>query len=328
MSINERIYKIDQLLSERRFVTIAEFLEKLEVSKATLKRDLTLMRDRMNAPIIFDKELGGYRFTQKGNTVGSNYELPGLWFSAEEIHALLTMHHLLSSLDTGGLLGVHIQPLLARLTALLGTGNNSVDEVKNRVKIEMMNIRHVHLAQFEALGSALLGRKRILIDYYARGCNQISQREVSPQRFVCYRGNWYLDGWCHLRNDIRSFSIDKISRVEILEKISDDISDAQLDEVLGSGYGIFAGKDIQWATLLFTPEIARWVSSERWHPDQEGRFCDNGDFELRVPYSNDTEILMDILKYGARVKVLSPDDLVKRISQEISRMKTNYPSEN
>jgi predicted DNA-binding transcriptional regulator YafY len=56
MSMNERIYIIDQMLTERRSVTIDQLLEKLEVSLATFKRDLALMRDRMKAPIIFDKE--------------------------------------------------------------------------------------------------------------------------------------------------------------------------------------------------------------------------------------------------------------------------------
>lgn len=113
MGMNERIYIIDQMLAERRFVTISQLLERLEVSLATLKRDLSIMRDRMQAPIIFDKELGGYRYEKKDQA--TKFELPGLWFSAEEIHALMTTHHLLSNLDTGGVLGGHIKPLLSRL---------------------------------------------------------------------------------------------------------------------------------------------------------------------------------------------------------------------
>lgn len=324
MSMNERIYLIDQMLSERRVVTIDQFLEKLEVSRATLKRDLALMRDRMNAPIVFDKDLGGYRFDKGKDSQPVPYELPGLWFSAEEIHALLTMHHLLSSLDTGGLLGTHIKPLLSRLTALLSTADDPAEEVKKRVKIEMMNVRHVHLEYFEAVGSALLRRKQLSIDYYSRGTDQITQREISPQRLINYRGNWYLDAWCHLRNDLRSFAIDSIRRVEILEKKTKDVSEKTLDEVLGSGYGIFAGKNVQWATLLFSSKIARWVANECWHPKQKGYLLSNGSYELKIPYSKDTELLMDILKYGAGVKVIAPKELVKRVSGEIHAMNLVY----
>lgn len=324
MSMNDRIYKIDQLLAERRFVTIPELMKTLEVSKATLNRDLALMRDRMGAPIVFDKELGGYRFDQDNRSNGTAYELPGLWFSAEEIHALLTMHHLISNLDTGGLLGSHIKPLTSRLTALLGAAADPVDEVTKRVKVEMVGARHFYLPHFEAVGSALLRRKQLRIDYCSRGTNQATQREVSPQRMIYYRGNWYLDAWCHLRNELRTFAIDSISRVEMLEKKSKDVPDKKLDEVLGAGYGIFAGKKVQWATMLFSPKIARWVSNERWHPSQKGRFLEDGSYELKIPYSKDTELLMDILKYGAGVKVIAPVELVRRASKEIDAMKLTY----
>lgn len=326
MSMNERIYIIDQMLTERRVVTIAQLLDRLEISLATLKRDLAVMRDRMQAPIIFDKELGGYRYENNGQA--PQFELPGLWFSAEEIHALLTMHHLLSNLDTGGLLGSHIKPLLSRLTALLSSADNPADEIQKRVRIEMMNVRHVRLDHFEAIGSALLRRKRLHIEYYARGSNQTSQREISPQRLINYRGNWYLDAWCHLRNDLRSFAVDSIRRVELMEKKAKDVASKQLDIVLGSGYGIFSGKNVQWATLLFSPEVARWVSNEFWHPKQQGLLLENGSYELKIPYSHDTELLMDILKYGSGVKVTAPLKLVERVSKEIEHMRILYSHTN
>ena len=324
MSMNERIYKIDQLLSERTAIAVDELLEHLEVSKATLKRDLAYMRDRLHAPIVFDKELGGYRFDRDCKNVGTPYELPGLWFSPQEIHALLTMHHLLSNLDGSGLLGGHIQALQSRLAALLSSANDSLDEVKRRIKLEMIRVRHVELNHFEEIGSALLKRNRLLINYYSRGSNQKTQREVSPQRMIFYHGNWYLDGWCHMRDNLRSFAIDTIERVEILDKKAKDVSEKVLDEHLTTGYGIFAGKKVQWATLLFAPNISRWVSRERWHKDQKGTMREDGSFELKVPYSNDTELLMDILRYGADVKVLAPPSLIKGVTQEISKLNSLY----
>ena len=100
-----------------------------------------------------------------------------------------------------------------------------------------------------------------------------------------YRDNWYLDAWCHLRDGLRAFSVDAIDHAEILDKRSKDVADKRLDEVLGSGYGIFSGDDVSWATLRFTPERTRWVASERWHPGQVGRLLEDGSYELKVPYS-------------------------------------------
>lgn len=108
----ERFYKIDQLLQERTVVPRSAFLDELEMSPATFKRDLEYMRDRFDAPAEWDADLRGYRYAEQAKT-GPKFALPGLWFSESEAHALITMQHLLSSLDHGGLIGPHIAPLMA-----------------------------------------------------------------------------------------------------------------------------------------------------------------------------------------------------------------------
>lgn len=322
MSINERVYQIDNLLHERRSITFQELLSRLEVSPATLKRDLAYMRDRLNAPIIFDKDLSGYRLDAQG--VGAQYELPGLWFTSEEIYALLTMQHLLSNLDTGGLLGPHIKPLLSRLTVLLGTADDAVDQVQKRIKVESMGARQVHLELFQVVASALVRRKRLIIEYHSRGSDETSTRELSPQRLMHYRGNWYLDAWCHTKNAMRNFSVDAIKKAEITEQVADDIPETQLNEVLATGYGIFSGKDVEWATLHFTAERARWVADERWHSKQKGKFLKDGTYELKVPYSDHRELIMDILKHGQYVTVVAPESLRQIVAETLKASIANY----
>ena len=326
MSSMERIYQIDQILAGRQFVPRKELQERLGVSWATLKRDLNYLKDRLNAPIIHDRDLGGYRFDKDEKRVGPQYELPGLWFSAEEIHALLTMQHLLSNLDTGGLLGPQIKPLLARLTGLLGAADNPAAEVQRRIKVETVGAREFHLEHFQAVGSALLRRKRLQICYHARGTDELTEREVSPQRLVHYRDNWYLDAWCHLRDELRAFAVDAIKSVEILDRKTRDVADKRLDEVLGSGYGIFSGDKVSWASLRFTPERARWVAAERWHAKQKGVLHKDGSFELKVPYADDRELIMDILKYGGDCQVIAPKVLRDRVTAELERARHSYQS--
>jgi predicted DNA-binding transcriptional regulator YafY len=321
----ERVYQIDQMLSGRKSVPRRELLDRLGVSWATLKRDLAYLKDRLHAPIVFDRDLGGYRFDRESKRIGPQYELPGLWFSAEEIHALLAMQHLLSNLDTGGLLGPQIKPLLARLTALLGAADDPVEQVQRRIRVQTVGARRFDLDHFQAVGSALLRRKRLLIRYHARGTDATTEREVSPQRLVYYRDNWYLDAWCHLRHDLRAFSVDAIERAEILDTRAKDVAEKRLDEVLGSGYGIFTGEEVTWATLHFTAERSRWVAAERWHPQQQGKPLADGGFELKIPYADDRELLMDILKYGADCTVVSPASLRARVAGELERARSLYP---
>jgi predicted DNA-binding transcriptional regulator YafY len=325
MSLSERIYQIDQLLNGRNFVTFQELMDRLEVSRATLKRDLAYMRDRLNAPIIFDRDLGGYRLDKQSGNL--KYELPGLWFNADEIFALLTMQHLLNNIDSGGILSPHIKPLKSRLTELLGATNDPLDQLQKRIKIETIGSRKFNLDHFQAIGSSLLKRKQLHIDYLGRGKNELSSRDISPQRLIYYKDNWYLDGWCHLKEDIRSFSVDAIQRVEILETKAKDVSEEKLNEELGSGYGIFSGKDVKWATLKFSPERARWVSKEKWHPKQEGKFLGDGSYELKIPYSKEPELLIDVMKYGPEVEVTEPKDLRKKIQETLIKTLRNYNSQ-
>jgi len=58
---------------------------------------------------------------------------------------------------------------------------------------------------------------------------------------------------CHLRNAIRTSSVDALHGAEQLDHPAIDVSEQELDAVLGAGYGIHAGKDVTWATLRFTP---------------------------------------------------------------------------
>lgn len=316
MDRTERFHIIDMMLAGPGVVTFQAMQDRLEVSRATLKRDLEYLRNRLNAPIVWDRDTGGYRF-EKDERVGGQYELPGLWFSAEEIHALLTMQHLLANLDAGGLLGPHIQPLMARLTALLGSGRHPAEEIRKRIRLIPLAARPLSLEHFAAIGSALLRRKRLFITYYAKSSDELSEREVSPQRLVHYRENWYLDAWCHLREGLRSFAVDGIRRAEILESHARDIPAKTLDAVLGSGYGIFSGQKIAWAKLRFSPERARWVALEQWHPKQRGRLLRNGRYLLEVPYADDRELVMDILRHVPEVEVLAPKSLRDRVAAKL-----------
>lgn len=330
MNRTERFYKIDQLLTERRVVPFAAIQAALEVSRATLNRDLLYLRDRLHAPIVWDREQRGYRYAgtdaAEGARGGGQFELPGLWFNDREIHALLTMQHLLANLDQGGLLGPQIQPLMARLNGLMGSASDTAEEVRKRVRIIGVAARRLDLAQFERVGSALLRRKRLFITYRARGNGEISEREISPQRLVHYRENWHLDAWCHLRRSLRNFSLDAIERAEILEKPARDISETTLNKTLGSGYGIFSGSRVQWARLRFSPQRARWVASEQWHPRQKGHLEEDGSYLLELPYADDRELIMDILKHGPECVVLAPEELRQRLAEHAAATLARYQS--
>ncbi|WP_127478491.1 helix-turn-helix transcriptional regulator [Sulfurivermis fontis] len=321
MNRTERFYRIDQMLSERRVVPLEVFLQELEVSRATFKRDLEYLRDRLNAPIVWDREAGGYRFGTTGD--GPAYELPGLWFSAGELYALLAAQKLLAEVEPG-ILSAHIAPLQSRLMALLEAAGQSAQEVARRVRILSIARRPVEPQGFADIALALLNRKRIEIEAWNRARDEVNTRVVSPQRLTHYRDNWYLDAWCHWRNALRSFSLDTIRRVKVLPQKAREMTDMTLDAHYASAYGIFAGRPKGRAVLRFSPERARWVRAEIWHPEQSVEELPDGGLRLTLPYADERELLMDILRHGRHVVVEAPASLKKRVVEEIAAIAERY----
>lgn len=316
----DRIFELNRILqSSRHPVSRRRLEEELECSRATVKRLIEEMRLYLNAPIHYDRERNGYHYDQGE---GRMYELPGLWFNASELHALLSVQQLLASVQPG-LLDSHLKPLQRRIDELLRAQHASSDEVPRRIRILQIAARPSG-SFFQIVAGALAQRQRLSLRYYNRSSDQRSARVVSPQRLTHYRDNWYLDAWCHLREGLRTFALDTIEDARALDEAAFEVSADQLDEHLSAAYGIFAGAPEQVAVLRFSPQRARWVSRERWHSRQEGRFLPDGSYELRLPYGNPLELVMDILKYGPDVEVSEPPSLRQLVRERLEQAAAVY----
>jgi len=319
MSEVVRLYRYKNLLGSRRVVSAADLMRSLEISRATLRRDISKLRDQLHVPIEFNRELGGYQLVQDPST----NELPGLWFSQQEILALVTIQQLLTQLEPG-LLGTQLKPLQARLAQLMAQHGLASQDVAKHIRIVHAGKRNVVAKSFELVAAATLAGQRLKIWHMNRQNGITTEREVSPQRLVHYRDNWYLDAWCHLRDDVRSFSVDAITRLEVLDAPAKVVSAKSIDQALGTGYGIFSGAPQAWAKLRFTPERARWVSGECWHPLQESAFEADGSYVLSFPYSDDRELVGDIMRFGADVQVLEPPGLRAKVQKGLLAAVAGY----
>ena len=328
MDRTERFYKIELLLRSRVCVSFEELLAELAVSPATLKRDLQYLRDRLSAPIVYDRFDNGYRFeaATASNGKAARHELPGIWFSEKEIHALLTVHQLMAGLDDDGVLSRHLQPMMDKLQGMLGADESEARELMRRVKLISTARRRVPSRHFELLGSALVQRRKIWLRYFKRSDRSVSEREVSPQRLVNYRNTWYLDAWCHASDGLRRFALDAIQQARPLDDKARHVAVKDLEGALDAGYGIYGGASakLRWATLVFDAEAAQWVSNEEWHAQQKSRWLDDGRYELQVPYSDPTELTMDILRHGDSVTVMADKALVASIRQRLQRAAARY----
>ena len=326
MSKTARLYKIEMLIRQLGSVSFAQLIDALEVSPATLKRDLDYLRQHLGAPITYDAGSRGYRFAGPAGgaaaaaaSSGPRHELPGLWFSERELYSLLMAHQLLSGLDADGMLSRHLQPLLDRIHELLGPGGQADSKsLMKRVKIIGALRRPVPPEHFERMGEALMRRRRLHMRYLTRARGEVGEREVSPQRLVHYRNTWYLDAWCHSRERLLRFALDAVQEASVLDSRAKDVAMRQVQAEMDTGYGIYAGGTRQLALLRFSPQAAPWISREEWHPEQQGRLLDDGSWELSLPYMDETELLMDLLRQGEQVQVLGPDSLRRAVQRRLA----------
>ncbi len=298
MSQLERIYKLDRMLRRRTPPRKREILTEFEISSAQFKRDLDFMRDRLGAPITFDARTGGYCYSS------GEFNLPGMWFSEREVYSMLLMHALLEQLQPG-LVRDQLGPFEARLLALLGRPGRGAESILQRIEVTMAPQRPVRPEHFQAICEATLGRKQLRMRHFSRSRASETDRIASPQRVIYYRGNWYLDAWCHENEAPRRFAIDAVREAAVLDQPAVSIPAEEADQ----GYGIFGGRAEQVAVLLFDAEAARWVAEEEWHPAQKAAPLPDGGVRLEVPYSLPQEILMDILRHGPHVEVVQPASL-------------------
>jgi predicted DNA-binding transcriptional regulator YafY len=132
--------------------------------------------------------------------------------SDREILALLSMMQLLSTLEPNSLISSQVEPIKKRLQKMLETGCVDADELASRVKVLPLARRPINEDTFNVVADALLSRERLEILHFNKGNNKDTTRQVSPQQLVYYRDNWYLDAFCHDKDDLRSFSLTESTR--------------------------------------------------------------------------------------------------------------------
>lgn len=315
----DRIYELHRLFAGRRTpLSMDDIMARMECSKATAKRGIEMLRDQLNAPLVFDRDRGGYLYAEGQDA----WELPGLWLTSRELVAMLAAIKFLN--ESGqGMVSEMLRPFRQKLETILAGKYTGAGELIKRVRILSMNARPQG-DWFHVVAESVARRRQLHMHYHDRIRDQHSERTVSPQRLVHYRDAWYLDAWCHTRNGLRTFSVDRISQARVLNDKARDISETQLDADLASSYGIFSGAPIAVAELEFSSTAARWVQSERWHRDQQGELLPDGGYRLKVPYNNATELTRDILRFGADVLVVGPDDLRDRVRGALTQALATY----
>lgn len=308
----DRIQLLHRVFKNRkRAVSAVQLAQELECSPKTALRTIDQMRVFLNAPIEYDHSQHGYHYH---GDLADMFELPGIWLTAEELQSLTALLELLNSMGSS-LLKEELSSVEKQIKKLLTARGLSIEEFEQRVKFLPMANRSLDSHIFTRASEALLKRKQLSIVYRSY-THQKTRRTISPQTLIYYRENWYLDAWCHLRKDLRTFSIARIDKADLSAKAAKKISADQQKQHYSESFGIFSGHAKHQATLRFFPSIAREIASQQWHPEQQGEW-DGDEYVLSFPYSDDRELVQDILKHIPNVMVEAPVKLRRTIQARL-----------
>ena len=315
----QRIYALHWLFRSHKLPISRTYIQqKLECSASTVKRIIAEMRDFLGAPIVYERTAGGYRYAE----LSPNFELPGFWFNESELSALLSAIQFLESTQPG-LLQQPLQGMLKRLRLLIQDAGLNMDDLTRRILLHPMRSRPVRPEVFEAVATSLMRACKLLIVHQSPQKQAPDQRSVHPFRLLRYRDAWYLISHCDRAGERRTFALDRILKAQPLSETAQPPDNTALDTLLRESFGIFLGSHKHTAVLRFKGLAAQWVANEMWHPEQVGSWQNEG-YELHLPYGDERELVMEILKYGPDIEVVAPQGLFQAVREKILAAAKNY----
>jgi len=163
MERSQRMARINVLVSRPLGVTMAQLIEELEVSRATINRDIELLRSQLNTPIVWDHDTYSYRL-ETGSSVGDRYMLPGVWLTQEQAYAFLTLNNMVEKMAPN-LLGPFLEPMRGMLKEMLGRADFPLYRLNEKIEIDMPGMPKLNDQTFSLILNAVVHDREIMLEY-------------------------------------------------------------------------------------------------------------------------------------------------------------------
>jgi len=152
-------------------------------------------------------------------------------------------------------------------------------------------------------------RKRCRIRYLKADAPEPEARELDPYAVVYASGRWYVIGYCHLREEVRAFRLDRVIEAEVLEATYEEPPDFDPADYLSAGR-VFRSNAEERVVVRYSPLVAPWVREHG--PVEEG---DNGAVSVSFTSADPAWVVRHVLAYGAEAEVLSPPSVRDLVSE-------------
>ena len=189
MSQAARLFHICRRLGDGRTVTAQTLQDELEVARATVYRDIDVLKDQLNAPIEWDPAAETYRFAAAGRT-GDPFVVPGLWMTAQQLYGMLTVINIASALDPGVALQYRneYRGLLKRLLSEQRFSGFGIDR---KIAVELTLPGEAAREAMRVIGPALM--LDVSVRLFAQGLGEHEGMLLVPLRLVLRHDGWWLE---------------------------------------------------------------------------------------------------------------------------------------
>jgi predicted DNA-binding transcriptional regulator YafY len=222
-----RLITLIMLLQRQPNQTAAQLAQSLDVSVRTIQRYITMLDD-IGIPVYAERgPYGGYALVR-------GYKMPPLIFTPEEAVAVYLGTRLLEEV-WGRLYQEGARGALAKLDNVLpDEQRREVAWARQAVLAIGTNWADPNLSvpYLERLRDAIRERRRVRMRYRGRSQQEPEQRDVDPYKLVSRWGWQYCIGYCHLRQNPRTFRLDRIIELEVLEQTFTEPVDFDLQDYL------------------------------------------------------------------------------------------------
>ena len=157
---------------------------------------------------------------------------------------------------------------------------------------------------------------------------QISNRVIDPYAIRNQHGTWYLIGFCHQRNEVRIFALNRILTIETTDVDFYKPSSFSIEDYLKDSFGIYRNEKTYHVKLKFSPYQARWIRERQWHKTQKLSELEDGGLIMEMDVEGIEEVKRWVMQYGGEVEVVEPGELRKDIIKEIYKIQKLYPNKN
>ncbi len=317
----ERLSALDRAIRAEEFPNATTLARALEVCPRTVQRDIEFLRDRLGAPVVFDHRRNGYAYSDP------DYRLPLLSLTEGELIALFLAERVLQQYR-GTPYGADLARAFAKLTAGLGEA----------VTVDLRHLGGLHSFRttaamefdpevFRDLVSATTHHRRIELTYWTASRDAETRREVDPYHLASVDGQWYLVGFCHLRNAVRMFAPARIRALRVTGMTFLPPDGFNIEEHLGRSFAVLRGgeDEIHRVLLRFTGAAVKYVRERTWHPSQTMEATPGGNLIVSLAVSHLREVERWVLSWGADCEVLGPPELREGVAAEAARIAARYP---